>query len=136
MKPDPRRVRLPQAAVTARLLAAGRLVIAAAALAAPVPAVRLLGGDTATAGRVTWLTRMMAIRDAAIGTGALAATRATGPAGPWLLAGAVSDAVDAAVVTAAIRQGRIKGIGSKAVVAVASGAAVAGAVTALRLRRG
>jgi hypothetical protein len=135
MKPDPRRIRRPDAPALARQLAAGRVVMAAAALAAPVPAARILGTDTATAGRVTWLTRMMAVRDGAIGAGGLAATRGSGSAAPWLLAGAVSDAVDAAVLAVALRQGRIKGVVPTAVVPMAAGIALASAVTALRLRR-
>ena len=136
MSSDRQRIRLPEADATAVQLAVGRTAAGAAILALPVLSARLLGADSATAKRVTWLTRMMAVRDAAIGAGGLAAARGTGSATPWLIAGAVSDAVDAIVLTQALRQGRVKGITATAVVPVAVGAAAVGAVTAVRLRHG
>jgi hypothetical protein len=134
MKLDRRRVQLPDADSMARQLAAGRAVIAAAMMAAPVRSARLMGTDTATAQRVTWLARMMAVRDAAIGVGGVLAGR-RGAAAPWLLAGAVSDAVDAVVLAGALRQGRLKGVLPTAVVPMAAATAALGAITALRLRR-
>ena len=118
-----------------RQLAVGRVGAAAACLAAPVPAARLLGLDTATAARVSWLTRMMAIRDGALGVGALLAQRNGGNAAPWLLGGAASDAVDAVVIAGALKQGRIKGVLPSAVVPLAAVVAGAAVVTAARLRR-
>jgi hypothetical protein len=79
---------------------------------------------------------MMAVRDAAIGVGALAAARENGPVGAWIVAGAVSDAVDALVLTQALQQGRAKGFTAAAVVPIAAGSAAVGAWTAFRLRRG
>jgi hypothetical protein len=79
---------------------------------------------------------MMGARDAAIGVGGVAALRGKGGAGgPWLLAGAASDAVDALVIAGALKRGRIKGIVPAAIVPLAAGTAAFGAVTALRLRR-
>jgi hypothetical protein len=117
-------------------LGAGRAAIAAALLAAPVVSARLLGADGATAHRVDWLTRMMAVRDGALGVGALVAARRSGAdAVPWLLGGAAADFVDAAVLAGAVRRGRLKGIAPRAGAVLAAGTAVVGAATALRLRR-
>jgi hypothetical protein len=66
--------------------------------------------------------------------GALVAAR-KGGARPWLLAGAVSDAVDAVVISAALRGGRLKGVVATATAPGAALAAGLGAVAALRLRR-
>jgi hypothetical protein len=119
-------------------LTAVRTVVAAAIMTCPVPTVRALGADTATAQRVVWLTRMTAIRDGALGAGGVVAARrgGAGAAVPWLVGGAVSDAVDAVVITQALRNGRIKGLGPRATVPMAVVAALAGGVTAFRLRRG
>jgi len=132
----PRPFSLPDADPMARQLALGRAGFAAAFLAAPVPALRSLGADTATAQRVSWLTRMMAVRDGAIAVGALVADRRGGDPRPWLVAGAVSDAVDAVVFAEALKQGRLKGIAPTMVVPGAVVAAGLGFVTAARLRRG
>lgn len=118
-------------------LAAGRTLLASAIMAAPVLAARVLGTDTATAQRVVWLTRMTAVRDGALGVGGLAAVRRGGAhAVPWLVGGAVSDAVDALVLAQALKQGRIKGVAPAAIVPLGALAAVSGAVAAFRLRRG
>ena len=135
MSSDRQRISIPEPDAMAFQLAAGRTVAGGAMLALPVLSARLLGTDSATAKRVAWLTRMMAVRDAAIGAGGLAAARGTGSPTPWIVAGAVADAVDAVVLTQALRQGRVKGLAAAAVVPVAAGAAAVGVVTALRLRR-
>ncbi len=129
-----RAVRLPEPDAMVRQLAVGRVVFAAAFLAAPVPGVRLLGSDTASAQRVSWLTRMMAVRDGALGVGALTAGRGGDPR-PWLIGGAVSDAVDAVVIAGALKQGRVRGIVPTLVVPGAMLAAASGVVAALRSRR-
>jgi hypothetical protein len=128
-------VELPEPSAMAVQIAAGRSVIAAAIMAAPVMTVRLAGTDTATARRVSWLTRMMAIRDGAIGVGGVLAARRGGNVAPWLLAGAASDAVDAVVLAGALRAGRAKGIAAALTVPLAGGTAIAGVLTAARLRR-
>jgi hypothetical protein len=124
---------MPSPDALARQLAAGRVGAAAAFLAAPIPALRLLGVDTATAARVSWLTRMMAIRDGALGVGALLAGHRGGDPAPWLLGGAVSDAVDAVVIAGALKRGRVKGVLPTAVVPLAAVVAGVGALTAARL---
>jgi hypothetical protein len=130
-----RRLALPAPERMATQLAAGRLALAGAFLAAPVPALRAMGADTATAQRISWLTRMMAVRDGALGLGAAMATRNGGDPRPWLLGGAVSDAVDAAVFAAAIKQGRLRGVGPALIVPGGVLAAGAGVLAAARLRR-
>jgi hypothetical protein len=126
---------IPDEGAVALQIAAGRTLIAASIMAAPVLTGRVMGTDTATARRVTWLTRMMAIRDGAIGAGGVLAARRGGAAAtPWLLAGAASDLVDVVVVGKALRDGRIKGVLPTLVVPVAALTAVAGAATAARLR--
>jgi len=134
MSPESARFPLPDARSLALQIGAGRTAIAAGIMAAPVLTTRLLGTDTATAQRVTWLTRMLAVRDGAIGIGTAAAARSGGGAG-WMLAGAASDAVDAVVLAAAIRQGRVRGLVPTATVVLAAATAGAGFVTAARLRR-
>ena len=131
-----KRPAIPDPAVIATQIAAGRTLIAASILAAPVVSARALGTDTATAQRVSWLTRMTGIRDGAIGLGGVLAARngRASAAAPWLLAGAASDLVDTVVIAKALREGRIKGVLPTLTVPVAALTAVAGAVTAIRLR--
>ena len=128
-----RRSARPAAEKMATQLAAGRLVLAGAFLAAPVPALRAMGADTATAQRISWLTRMMAIRDGALAMGAAAASRSGGDPRPWLLGGAVSDAVDAAVFAGALKQGRLRGVAPTLVVPGGMLAAGLGVLTVVRL---
>jgi hypothetical protein len=123
--------RLPSARTIGLSVGAGRLAIGAIFLLAPVPSVRLLGLDTATAARITWLARMTAGRDGVLGAGTLMSAARRDGAGAWLLAGAVSDAVDAAVLVAALREGKVRGwraqfvtAGAIAAAVVATGAAV------------
>lgn len=130
MKAETARIPLPDARTLALQIGAGRALIAAAILAAPVPAARLFGTDTATAQRVTWLTRMMGVRDGVLGVGTLGSSRPGRDARGWLIAGAVADAVDALVLAGALRHGRIRGTIPAGIVAGAASAAALGAVTA------
>ncbi len=135
MNDDRQHIRLPEPEAMALQLTAGRALLSAAIMVAPVVSARLLGADTATANRVTWLTRMTAVRDGALGVGGALATRRGGAAAtPWLLGGAVSDAVDAIVIARAIKQGRVKGVLPAAVVPLGAVCAAAGFVTAMRMR--
>src|SRR5579875_2795295 len=112
----------PQAVVLA--LGLGRLAIGAGFLAAPVLSTRVLGLDTATAKRVSFLARMAAVRDLGLGGGLLAA----GPkpaAVPWLLAGAGCDVVDATVILGAMRK---RATGGPVAVGVSVGALGAAAL--------
>lgn len=130
-----RRISLPAPEVLALQIAAGRAVIGAVVVADPVRAARMLGADTATAQRASWLTRMFGVRDGVLGVGGVAAVRQGSGAGSWLLAGAVADAADAVVLAGALKAGRVKGLGASATVPFAAAAAAFGALTALRLRR-
>lgn len=136
MNLDPRRIPLPAPDSTALQISTGRTAFAIAIMAAPVTCLRLLGADSATARRVTWLTRMMAVRDGALGVGGALAARRGGSVPPWLLGGAVADAVDAMVIARAVREGRVKGVLPTTVAPLAALMAAAGAVTAVRCRRG
>jgi hypothetical protein len=113
----------------------GRTVVGAVFLAAPVASVRILGLDTATAARVTWLARMAAVRDVAIGLGTLDSVGRNRGARTWLAAGAAADLADAVVIGAALRSGRAKGVAAAGIVAGAAAAAVVGAWAARPVRR-
>jgi hypothetical protein len=127
--------RLPGARTIGILVGAARLSIGAVFLAAPVASVRLLGLDSATAARVTWLARMTAARDGVVGAGTVASSvRRSGAVG-WLLAGAVSDAADAAVLVSALRQGKLGGWRAQAISAGAIGAALVAAAAAADIHR-
>lgn len=135
MNLDPRRIPLPAPDTTAFQISAARTALAVAIMAAPVTSLRLLGADGATAQRVTWLTRMTAVRDGALGVGGVWAARRGAPVAPWLIGGAVADVVDAVVTARAVQQGRVKGAIPTAVVPLAGLTAAVGAVTAWRSRR-
>lgn len=127
-------VPLPSPEQIATAIGAGRVAIGAAFLAAPVFSVRVLGVDTATAKRITFLARMAAARDIAIGAGTLAHARsASGPA--WLLAGAAADAADAVVIAAAVKDGSAHGVPAVGIVAGAAGGAALAGYAAWALRR-
>jgi hypothetical protein len=90
-----------------RLFAAGRVLVGAAVLARPEVLARGLRIDAGTARRTAWLARMFGARDLAIGAGTLYALSRDAAPGPWLVASAVSDATDAAVLTGAIRRRQV-----------------------------
>ncbi len=120
-------------------LAVSRLAVGGAFLAFPVASVRLLGVDSASAARMSWLARMAAVRDLALGVGVLSAAVTQRGRVPALLATAVVDAADAAVVALAARDARvdrIRGLAMAAGAAGAAGAGVAAAADLLRRRRG
>jgi hypothetical protein len=120
----------------ARQVALVRVALGAALLAAPVPAARSLGLDSGTARRTSWLLRMTAARDAALGAGALTALAGgSDDAARWLAAGAASDLADAVVVARAMRTGRLGGVRGALVLAASASGALAGAVAAVGLRR-
>lgn len=121
------RRRFPSARTTGTAIGAGRALLGATFLVAPAGALRLLGVNTATATRVSWLSRMTAARDGVLGAGVLAASARGTSTASWLLAGAVSDAADAAALTAALRSRKIGGTGAMAMTAVAAAAAALGA---------
>lgn len=128
------RRRCADAELVAVAVPASRIAVAATMVAAPTMTVRSLGSDTATARSVSFLTRMMAVRDGALGAGGVFAAR-RGQAAPWLLAAAACDATDAVVVAAALRAGRLRGPGALALVLFAAVTAVVQIIAAARLRR-
>lgn len=96
----------------ARLGTAGiglaRAAMGAAVLIRPTALPDLLGVDSVTSGRLDWVLRMFAARDAALGLGAAYVALTGGPVRPWLLAQAVGDATDAGVFALAARRGQLR----------------------------
>ncbi len=124
---------LPSAQAIAAGIGVGRVLIGSAFLAAPRVSVRMLGVDTATAKRMTFLARMTAGRDIVLGAGTLNA--GTGRrAVPWLLAGAGADLVDALAIAGAVKTGTARGVPALATVGGAAAIAVVGAWAALELQ--
>jgi hypothetical protein len=126
---------LPSSRTIGMCVGGARVSIGALFLAAPVMSVRLLGLDSATAARITWLARMTAIRDGVVGAGTLASSARQDGAVGWLLAGAACDSVDAAVLISALREGRVGGWPARAIAAGAVGAAAVAAAVAVDVRR-
>lgn len=120
------------------LLGVGRVALGSAFLAFPVASVRLLGVDSASAARMAWLARMAAARDAALGLGVLGAAATHRGRVPALVATALVDATDAAVVAVAAREQRVDRLRGYAMAGGAAAAAVAGLAVAgdLLRRRG
>jgi hypothetical protein len=114
------------------LLASGRAALGGSFLVAPVAAVRVLGTDTATARRMTWLSQMTAGRDIALAAGALVAEARGRSGAPWVAAGAAADLVDAAAIATAVRTGKLAGIRPTAMVGGAAAAAAVGFWAAAR----
>jgi hypothetical protein len=101
----------------------------------PVSSVRVLGVDTATAKRMTFLARMTAGRDIVLGFGTVAARTPRSRAG-WLAAGAVADLVDAAALSAGLRSGQLRGVPAAGIAVGAVGAAAVALAATGQLRRG
>jgi hypothetical protein len=112
------------------LLAAGRVGAGVAMLARPRTLPASLGVDSATAARVSWITRMLGAREVALGAGTLLALRRGEPAREsardWILGCALSDAVDAAVFAGAVARGHARVVPGSAFALVAGASAVAG----------
>jgi hypothetical protein len=117
-----------------RGIGVGRVVIGAAFLVSPVTSTRVLGLDSATAKRITFLARMAAARDISLGVGTLSADSGSSAA-QWLLAGAAADVVDAAVLVAALRRGVVRGLPAVLIAAGALGSAALAVRAATALRR-
>jgi hypothetical protein len=111
----------------------GRVVIGTTFLLAPRLSVRILGVDSASAKRMTFLARMTAARDIALGAGTLDAASSTAVV-PWLLAGAAADAVDALAVAGAMRRGVARGVPAAGTVVGAAMVAAAGVWAARAVR--
>ncbi|MCA1710507.1 MAG: DUF4267 domain-containing protein [Actinobacteria bacterium] len=104
-----------------------RTGIGVAMLTRPATAPQLLGVDSAAAARMSWSTQMLGVREVALGLGTLVALRRGDARGTrvWLLAGLLSDTVDALVLTAATARGRVSRPAGVAGAALAGGAVLA-----------
>ncbi len=111
--------------VTPTRLSLGRTGIGVVMVTRPALMPTVLGVDTATADRMGWAVQMLGAREIALGLGTLAAGRSTDPRGAtlWLMAGMLSDAVDAVAVARAVGAGRLSRTLGLAVVVTAAGAA-------------
>jgi hypothetical protein len=88
----------------ARALAVGRIVVGGAMVALPgVTASRWIG-DAGSRAEVKVVTRAFGVRDLALGVGTLQALTEGQPVRPWVLLGALSDAVDGAATVLAARR--------------------------------
>ena len=117
---------LPANRLIAAGIGGGRIAIGVSFLSSPVTFLRLIGLDTASATRVTWLARIAGIRDVVLGGGTLFAAVTGRDDTSWLLAGVVCDAVDAVVTGAAAHEGRVDRFRGPLVTAGAVASAVAG----------
>jgi hypothetical protein len=92
---------------TVRAVAIGRIVLGAAYLGTPGPALKLWPGRAGTSERDEALLRMMARhtggRDLALGVGALLAQKHDGPVRGWLEAAMLADLMDAVSIVLAFR---------------------------------
>ena len=88
----------------ARLLGLARVVLGAAALAAPRSFTRMWTGEGEGSTTLPMAVRGLGARDVAIGTGILVALENGGPVARWLEAGAVADAADAFATLTSWRQ--------------------------------
>ncbi|TQS46718.1 hypothetical protein [Cryptosporangium phraense] len=112
-----------------------RLAVGAVSTAQDTVLPRSLGIDSATAGRMAFITRMFATREIALalGTGAAVVKGGSG-ARSWVLASALADGFDAVTLVTAARSGRAAKLGSYAAAAGAV-AAVGGALWYAATRR-
>jgi hypothetical protein len=120
----------------ATAVAAGRVAIGLAALAAPSVPSRPWVGAAAGEPAARVLGRALGGRDIALGLGALAALQRRGAAGQacaWVAAGAVCDAVDVAATVSCWRE--LPPLGHWLVAGSAAAAALAGTAAAASLRR-
>jgi len=109
---------------TAERMSMGRVGVGLALLLRPRLVPGLLGVDSATSTRISWVLQMLGAREVALGVGSVVAGRSGDrrSARTWLVAGLCCDAVDALVVASAVGRGRLRGAPGAAVVAVAAGA--------------
>lgn len=105
---------------SARLVAAGRVLVGLGFIARPETLPKMLGIDSGTVARTAWFGRMFGAREVALGAGLLLAGSPEEER-RWLLGGALSDAVDAVAFTEAIRRGFVRtAVGASFVVAALS----------------
>jgi peptide-methionine (R)-S-oxide reductase len=113
----------------------GRIGLGAAFLIKPEASTTLLGLDSITARRISWLAQMAAARDLALGVGTVTSSLRGADPAIWLLGGAASDAVDAIVIGDAVRTRRLSVAKAGAMVLLAAGAGALGAAVAYDMHR-
>ena len=130
------RLRTPGRGARFGVLAAavGRFGVGAALVARPEVLPRLVGVDSVSAQRMSWVVRLFAVRDAALGAGAAHAVVTGRPVSSWLVAQAVSDGTDAVAVGLAVRRRDVSAVRGAAVAAFAVGGCV-GLLSAVRRGR-
>ncbi|MFL6136796.1 MAG: hypothetical protein ACJ74O_03235 [Frankiaceae bacterium] len=104
-------------------------------LVAPGLLPRLLGADRRTAARLSYLTRMVGIREVALGAGTVQAVRRGTDVGSWLVAQALCDAGDGLTVLGALCAGRVNRLTGGLIVASAVAGAAGDVVIRQRGRR-
>jgi hypothetical protein len=125
---------LESARSTARQLGATRIVAGVVLLVRPQLLTAALG--LSTAGKVGWwLARMLAVREIAIGTGTVGASRSGADPWPWLMTVSAIDGAEALVLLAALRNWAIDRPGGWAFVAADVGSAAALITRIAYLRR-
>jgi len=82
-----------------------------------------------------WLSRMLAVRELAVGTGAVAASRSTADPWPWLMTVSAIDGSEALVLLTALRRKVVDQLGGWAFFAADIGSAAALITRLVHLRR-
>lgn len=114
-----------------RMLAAGRVVVGGMLTIAPGQVGKLWVGEGAGSPAAKLALRATGIRDLALGAGTLNALATGEPPRPWVLLSLASDAVDVVATALAVKQ--IPWSRAVPAIAVASAAAVVGALSVDRL---
>jgi hypothetical protein len=112
-----------------------RIAIGIGLLVSPVGLGRGLGIDAGTSRRVAWMARVAGGREIALGIGTLQAWRRGDPADGWVIAQAVSDAVDAVAFTASAARGHVGPLRGYGLAAFAASGAISEVLAARALRR-
>jgi hypothetical protein len=111
--------------------ARARIAIGIAAVVAPGPAARLMGGRSGSAGLAPVVVRMLGARDVALGLGAVIAIDRGAPVRGWLEGAALADTGD--LVASVLGRGRLTPGAFKATAGIAGAAAALGALLARQL---
>jgi hypothetical protein len=114
-----------------RLLSATRAFAGVSLITSPRVLPRMVGVDSATAARVSWLNTMIGARELALGAGTLLAMRGGRDVTEWVYAQAVSDLADAVAFSGAVARGHARALPGLGIVAAAAGG-LATAAYALR----
>ena len=115
-------------AATPARLALGRAGVGTVMVVQPRLMPTLMGVDSASATKTSWVVQMLGAREIALGLGTLVALRSPDSrvARTWVAAGVLSDGVDVLAVGGAVLRGRLSRGSGALVVATALGAALAG----------